>query len=125
MEPTYHDHQINCVNRLAYLRHEPQRGDVVSIRYSDPGNFAAPSVMLMKRVIGLPGDTVAFHEGHAYINDKLFDEPYLNLPCDWEHEPERCGPNQYYVVGDNRSMPLDAHWHGRVEREHIIGKLLL
>lgn len=125
MEPTFHNRQIHLVNRLAYVFHEPQRGDIVSIRFSRPGAFSAPSEMLMKRIIGLPGETVSFHDGHVYINSKLLDEPYVKLPCDWEHEPILCGPNQYYVVGDNRSMPFEYHTQGRAERERIIGKPLL
>lgn len=125
MEPTYHDRHMNCVNRLAYLWHEPQRGDVVAIRYSDTGLFSKPHRMLMKRIIGLPGETVSFHEGHVYINGKLLDEPYLKKDCDWEHGPIQCGPDQYYVVGDNRSMPFELHTQGRAERERIMGKVLL
>lgn len=125
MEPTYRNHSINCVNRLAYLGHEPRRGDVVSVRYSEPGNFTAPTQMLMKRIIGLPGETVAFHEGHTYINGRLLDELYVKSACDWEREPVLCGPDQYYIVGDNRSMPFEAHVKGRVSRDHIIGKILL
>src|SRR5882724_6653672 len=67
MLPTYHTGQINCVNRLAYLRHEPQRGDVISVR------FAGESVMLMKRIIGLPGEAVVFHQGKTYINGEPLD----------------------------------------------------
>jgi signal peptidase I len=119
MQPTLRDGQIDCVNRLAYRRHEPQRGDIVSVR------LAGPSVMYMKRVIGLPGETVSFHHGHVYINDELLDEPYLKFPCDWEHEPIPCGPTQYYVVGDNRTMPFNLHTQGRAERDHILGKLFL
>ncbi len=125
MEPTYHNHRIDCVNRLAYLWHAPQRGDVVAIRFADPGKLSSPSEMLMKRIIGLPGETVSFHEGHVYINGQLLDEPYLKTPCDWEHEPIQCGPDQYYVVGDNRTMPFEYHMQGRAERDHIIGKVLL
>lgn len=125
MEPTYRNHKIDCVNRLAYLLHEPQRGDVVAIRYSDPGTFAAPTQMLMKRIIGLPGESVAFHEGRVYINGQLLDEPYLKSSCDWEHAPVKCGPDQYYVVGDNRTMPFEFHVQGRAERDRIIGKVLL
>jgi signal peptidase I len=125
MEPTYHNHGINCVNRLAYWRHEPQRGDVVAIRFADPGHFSTPSVMLMKRIIGLPGETVAFHEGQVYINGQLLDEPYLKTPCDWEHAPVQCGPDEYYVVGDNRTMPFENHLKVLAKREHIVGKVLL
>jgi signal peptidase I len=119
MLPTYHTGQFNCVNRLAYLRHEPQRGDVVSVR------LAGTSIMYMKRVIGLPGETVAFHHGRAFINGQPLDEPYVKLPCNWEMEPVLCGPTQYYVVGDNRSMPFELHIKGRAERDHIVGKVLL
>jgi signal peptidase I len=125
MEPTYRDRRVNCVNLLAYLRHEPQRGDVVAIRFSDPGKFAAPRAMLMKRILGLPGESVSFHDGHAYINGELLDEPYVKNACDWEHEPIKCGPDQYYVVGDNRSMPFENHMQGLAERDHIVGKVLL
>lgn len=125
MEPTYRNHQIDCVNRLAYLRREPQRGDVVAIRFSPTGPLSAPSEMLMKRIIGLPGETVTFHQGHVYINGQLLPEPYHKTPCDWEHAPIRCGPDQYYVVGDNRTMPFDWHMQGRADRDHIVGKVLL
>jgi signal peptidase I len=119
MEPTYRNHQIHCVNRLAYLRHEPQRGDVVSVR------FAGESVMLMKRILALPGETISFQNGQAYINGQLLDEPYLKNDCDWSHEPIACGPGQYYIVGDNRSMPFGLHTQGRADRERIFGKLFL
>lgn len=125
MEPTYHDRRVNCINRLAYWRHEPRRGDVVAIRYSDPGPLAKPSQMLLKRIIALPGESVSFHDGQAYINGRLLEEPYVKNGCDWDHAPIRCGPDQYYVVGDNRSMPFDYHMQGRAERQHIIGKVLL
>lgn len=119
MLPTYRDRQVNFINSLAYLRHEPQRGDIVSVR------FAGKSVMLMKRIIALPGETLEFRGGRAYVNGLLLDEPYLKLPCDWEHGPILCGPAQYYVVGDNRSMPFELHQQGRAERGRIVGKLLL
>ncbi len=119
MLPTYHNGQFNCVNCLAYLRHEPQRGDVVSVR------LAGTSIMYLKRIIGLPGETVAFHHGRAFINGRRLDEPYVKLPCNWEMDPVRCGPAQYYVVGDNRSMPFELHTKGRAERDHIVGKVLL
>lgn len=119
MQPTYHTGQINCINRLAYFRHEPQRGDIVSVR------LAGHSVMFMKRIIGLPGETVAFHDGHAIINGKQLDEPYVKLPCDWEMTPVQCSPNEFYVVGDNRSMLIELHTKGRAERERIVGKLFL
>jgi signal peptidase I len=120
MLPTYRENGGNFVNRLAYLFHEPRRGDVVAI-----GLQAGEHVMYMKRIVGLPGEAVAFHRGRLFINGKPLDEPYVKLPCDWEHEPEQVGPGQYYFVGDNRDMPWEDHRHGRAARNHIVGKILL
>ena len=119
MEPTYHDRSINFLNRLAYLTHEPQRGDVVSIRY------AGPHVMLMKRIVGLPGETIEFQNGKILINGEPLAEPYEKNPCDWTLPPEKIGPDEFYVVGDNREMAPADHVHGRVPRERILGKVLL
>jgi len=120
MLPTYPDRGIHAVNRLAYLFHDPRRGDVVAIR-----TLAGEHVMYMKRIIGLPGENVAFHGGQLYIDDKLIEEPYVKFRCYWEHEPQPVGPNQYYVVGDNRSMPWDDHVKGRFARDLIVGKVML
>jgi signal peptidase I len=119
MLPTYQERGINLVNLLAYTSHEPRRGDVVAIRY------AGRSVMLMKRVIGLPGETVAFHKGRAIINGEPLDEPYVKLPCDWELAPVKVEPGKIFVVGDNRSMPSELHAFGATERKRIVGKILL
>ena len=119
MLPTYHEHQLNCINQLAYLRHGPQRGDIVSVQ------LAGRSIMFMKRIIGLPGETVEFRHGHAYINGQRLDEPYVKFKCDWENVSVQCGPDQYYVVGDNRSMAFNDHTQGRVEAGRIAGKIFL
>ena len=119
MEPTCRNGSVNFVNRLAYKNQEPQRGDIVSVR------FAGTSIMYMKRIIALPGETLEFHQGQAYINGRRLDEPYLKGACDWEAGPFVCGETQYYIVGDNRTMPFQLHEQGRAERERIFGKLLL
>src|SRR5215471_10555062 len=99
MLPTYKDHRVNFVNRLAYLFHEPQRGDVVAIRTSGYHN------MYMKRIIALPGETIEFRNGKVMINGEVLNEPYVRNSCSWDAEPRTMGPFQYYFVGDNRSMP--------------------
>jgi signal peptidase I len=119
MLPAYKDRSINFVNRLAYLRHEPRRGDVVNIRY------AGIHRMLMKRIVGLPGETIAFEGGQMFINGKPLDEPYEKSPCDWNRPPVKLDANEYFVVGDNRTMPMEDHWFGKVLRERIVGKVLL
>jgi len=119
MLPAEKDRSVNFVNRLAYLWHGPRRGDVVSIR------LAGPHVMYLKRVIGLPGESVAFVAGRALINGQVLDEPYEKLPCDWNHPPIQLGPDEYFVVGDNRTMSWDDHTKGKATRDRIIGKALL
>ena len=119
MLPTYKDGSWNFVNALAYLQHGPRRGDVVSIR------LAGIHRMYLKRIIGLPGETVAFENGHVLIDGQVLDEPYEKTPCDWDYPPVKLGPDEYFAVGDNRTMPWQAHKFGRVGRDHIVGKAIL
>jgi signal peptidase I len=116
MFPTYHDRGINFVNRLAYRHSDPQRGDVVGIR------MAGPSIMLMKRIVGLPGETIAFEHGRLFVNGEPIAEPYLkhHSPAPYL-EPVKLGPNEYYVIGDNR-MNSDR---GRIDRDRIVGRIVL
>ena len=116
MYPTYHDWGINFVNRLSYRHTLPQRGDVVGIR------MAGPSVMLMKRIVGLPGETVAFENGRLMVNGAEMPEPYMRHYSYAPYmSPVTLGPNEYYVIGDNRPNSDQ----GRIERERIMGKILL
>ena len=116
MSPTYHDHGWNYVNKLAYRHSEPQRGDVVSIRMS------GEHVMFLKRIVGLPGETVAFEHGILFINGEPMPEPYLkNRSPAPRLAPVTLGPNEYYVIGDNR-MNSDQ---GRIKRERIVGRVIL
>jgi signal peptidase I len=119
MLPTYKGGRINFVNRLAYAFHEPERGDVVAIR------LAGPSIMYMKRIIGKPGETIAFHDGHTYINGQPLEEPYVKTEWSWEQAPRTLADDEYYFVGDNRSMPMQDHEQGRAHRNRIVGKVLL
>lgn len=120
MSPTYQNGEINFINRLAYLRHEPQRGDVVGVR------FSGVHLMYVKRIVALPGESIAFAHGHIYINGELLAEPYLKFPShNWEAPPRQLGPQEYYVVGDNRSMTFANHEKGAAERSRIIGRILL
>jgi signal peptidase I len=129
MLPTCADQSVHWVSRLAYLRHEPQRGDVVAIRFvaadDSISRLEPPNVMLLKRIIGLPGETVAFKGGRVLINGEILDEPYETLGCDWNRPPVTLGPNDYFVVGDNRSMPWQDHTFGVYSRDRILGKARL
>jgi signal peptidase I len=137
MLPTYPDGSKHFVNRLAYVWHEPQRGDVVGIRFSredtdSPAGFhwaanwlKPPHAMLLKRIVGLPGETVAFVDGRILINGEELAEPYEQLPCTWNLPPKKIGPDEYFVVGDNRSMPWAEHTFGGAQRNQIVGKAVL
>jgi signal peptidase I len=129
MLPTCPDQTNYWINRLAYVWHAPQRGDVVALRFVAAGDSISrlepPRVMLMKRIIGLPGETVAFVDGRVLINGEILDEPYEKYPCDWSLSQVRLSANEYFVVGDNRSMPPRDHTFGKCERSRIVGKAWL
>jgi signal peptidase I len=119
MMPNYPVTGINCINRLAYVWHEPQRGDVVAIR------LAGEHIMFMKRIVGMPGETIEFIDGQLFVNGKPQTEPYVKFPCNWDRPPETLTRTQYFVVGDNRAMRIEDHTHGKAERERIVGKVML
>lgn len=128
MLPTYRNHAKNWINRLAYFRHEPRRGDVVAIRLVEANDYISrlepPGVMLLKRIIGLPGETVGFADGRVLINGEILDEPYEKFSCDWNIPPVKLAADEYYVVGDNRSMPEQNHTKGIYNRNQILGKIM-
>jgi signal peptidase I len=125
MTPAYADRSFHFVNRLAYLWREPGRGDVVGIRLTPQQGLSAPHIMYLKRIVGLPGEAISFADGHLSVNGRTLDEPYEKGPCDWNLAPETLGPDEYFVVGDNRSMPRRDHTFGRVGRDRIVGKAFL
>jgi signal peptidase I len=115
MEPTYNDGGINFCWRGRYLLSEPERGDVVVIR------FAGRRVMLLKRIVALAGDTIEFRKGILFINGNKVEEPYVQSSLNWNLAPRRVDLGKVYVVGDNRALPMDRHHFGQVEQERIVG----
>ena len=115
MEPTFHDRSFTLVNGLVYRFREPRRGDVVAIR------MAGTRVMLLKRVLGLPGERVAFRDGALVIDSVVTDEPWLAERGEWDMEEVVVGGDEYFVAGDNRAVAIEGHALGRVARERIVG----
>jgi signal peptidase I len=116
MHPNFATGQYVIVNRLAYLTGEPRRGDIAVLQSpEDPGTD------LIKRIIGLPGETVAIHDGLVFINGTPLSEPYLNAPPNYQGEWSLSAV-EYFVLGDNRTNSRDSHNFGPLPREALIGR---
>ena len=118
MLPTYSSRGFNFCNRLAYRWTKPKRGDIVILRYG------GTRYMLLKRVIAFSGETVAFEKGVCVVDGKPLDEPYVRLGCDWTLPPRKIAPGHIYVMGDNRSVPAEAHVGGETAAARIVGRPL-
>lgn len=108
--------------RLSYLFDDPERGDVVFFAFPDD-----EKQVFVKRIIGLPGETVHIVDGKVYIDDspKPLDEPYLNEPMDDDEDLTFTVPeDSYFMLGDNRNNSRDSrYWrHNFVERDKIYAK---
>ena len=119
MAPTIANEERIFINKFVYDFEPIRRGDVVVFWY--PLN---PSKSFIKRVIGLPGDTVAIEKGHVYIDGRELSEPYV-LPRyfdDASYAPVHVPKNDYYVMGDHRDSSDDSRVFGPVPRHDIYGK---
>jgi signal peptidase I len=124
MEPNFHSGTINFINRLAYVRQPPRRGDVIGIAYYTNADGSLRD-LLLKRVVGLPGETISFSGGHVCVNGVRQDETYLKWPSQWNVPPHTLGSNEFYFVGDNRTMPPELHEHGTVTLNRIVGRVFI
>ncbi len=143
MEPTLEEGQYLLVNKILYLRLDPQ--DIfkfIPFLDSDRTNFLFPisspergeviifhfprdpSRDFVKRVIGEPGDTVEIKRGTVLVNGEALQEPYINAskPYQGSMAPFHVGENEYFVLGDNRRASNDSRDWGAVPAENIIGK---
>lgn len=117
MEPTIRDGTIRLARMQEFRHLPPPRGAIVVIALPGGKTFYA------KRVVGLPGEAVAFVHGSLMVNGRPIEEPYLANPGTWDAPQVQLGDNEYYVVGDNRSMPIDEQVAGVVNIRHIKGGL--
>lgn len=108
--------------RLAYLLSDPKRGDIIVFPFPDD-----ESVDYIKRIIGLPGETIEGKDGLVYINGKLLNEPYVKDPIDQNFGPYIVPADSYFMMGDNRTNSADSRfWINKfVSRDKIKGKALL
>lgn len=111
MLPTLRNGEFAAVNKLAYVFQAPQRGDIVVIRTG--------SGLLVKRVVGLPGEEIAVRHGAFYVNGVQLHEPCAHCGHYPDNiAPGRIGPHCFVVAGDNRSGTIIAV----VDRDRIVGR---
>ena len=80
--------------------------------------------MLLKRIIALPGETVAITDGVVFINGQPLDEPYVKKRDAWQLKPVKLADDELFLIGDNRGMDQRFHEFGRTEAKRIVGKVL-
>lgn len=119
MEPNYNDGNVLVINKISYVIGDPHRGDVIAMFF--PGETQK---RFIKRVIGLPGETVKVADGHVSINGQLLAEPYLADEVVTVPDVERTlETGEYFVFGDNRAVSSDSRAWGPVPQSFIIGKI--
>jgi signal peptidase I len=116
MEPNLREGQFVVVNRLAYRWAIPEHGDIIVFHF--PNN---PEKRYIKRVIGIGGDTVVAANGHILVNGIQLEEPYLASVPRYEGE-WIIGPEELFVLGDNRNNSNDSKNWGTLELKSVIGK---
>ena len=128
MEPTFYSGDYIFISKQAYrLFGEPERGDVIVFR-TDMKDENNKDKNLIKRIIGLPGDTVEIIGGYVYLNGKLIDEPYLNAQGISGEMDEVIVPDgKLFVMGDNRGVSQDSRdvLVGCVDEQNILGKVFV
>jgi signal peptidase I len=121
MEPTLQNQEFVLINKAAYLFHPPARGDIIVFQY--PLN---PRESYVKRIIAIPGDIISVINETVIVNGVTLHEAYINKDDPLNPYPPIIkyivGPNEYFVMGDNRGDSSDSRDWGFVPRQNILGK---
>lgn len=124
MYPTLKDEELLILNKFKYRMSDVKRGDIISLKYAD-------TKYLIKRVIGLPGETIEIKDSKLYINNQIIEESYISSELKYkDFSLEELGyskipENMYLVLGDNRVNSLDSREIGLIKKEDINGKIAL
>jgi signal peptidase I len=121
MLPTLHSGERLLVDKVTYRFRPPQRGDVIVFRF--PGD---PRQYFIKRVIGLPGETIHIKDGVVLVNGRVLQEEYTASPILGQYGPYLVPSNHYFVLGDNRNNSEDSRSErvGFVDRRLVVGRAL-
>ncbi len=118
MVPTLQDSQYLIVNKIGLHFSQLQRGDIIVFRYP-----VDPSKSFVKRVIGLPGDTVEVKDLHVVVNNQILNEPYINgVMADTGFKKVTVPAGDYFVMGDNRNNSSDSRAWGPLPEDDVVGK---
>ncbi len=119
MQPTMHPDQYVLLDKVSYMIGPPERGDIIVFHYpfSQDRDF-------IKRVIGLPGETVTIEGGVVRVNGQPLQEPYISAPPQYSNTWPVPG-DEYFVLGDNRNNSSDSHSWGMLKREFIVGRAVV
>lgn len=126
MEPTLQINDRLVIEKIGYHFNPPVRGDIIV--FWPPAELFPPGKRrdaFIKRVIGLPGDTVEITQGKVYVDGQPLQESYIKAPPEYQWGPERVPDKSYLVLGDNRNSSYDSHAWGFVPQENIIGKAVV
>jgi signal peptidase I len=108
------------VNKLAYVFGKPETGQVIVFR-----SPVIPSEDWIKRVIGVPGDTLAIRKGQVYLNGKLYPEPFVKNNYSYSYNPIKIPKGYLFVLGDNRPDSYDSRYFGLLNENRVIGQVFL
>ena len=108
--------------RLAYKDKDPERGDIIIFKYPD-----TEKILYIKRVIGMPGETVEIHNGEVTIDGEVLSEPYLTTTTEGDFGPYIVPEDHYFMMGDNRNNSADSrYWRNTyLSKDKIVGKAVL
>ncbi|HTL90585.1 MAG TPA: signal peptidase I [Leptolyngbya sp.] len=125
MEPTLQINDRLIIDKLSYDFTNPQRGDVIVFNPTQTLQQQNFHDAFIKRVIGLPGETIQVKGGQVWVNGSPLKEQYIEAQPNYQWGPVTVPANAYLVLGDNRNNSYDSHYWGFVPRKDIIGKAIV
>lgn len=125
MEPTLEINDRLIIEKLSYHFRAPERGDVVVFNPTETLKEQNFHEAFIKRVIGLPGDTIEVKNGRVYVNNEPLLEKYIAEKPLYDYGPVTVPKGQYLVLGDNRNNSYDSHYWGFVPQENLIGRAVV